>query len=266
MLQKTYSIYSDDLSSQQLFIEVGNNHLACWCKKAEENKFAAFEFFQCEDYDASTFEKLINEAKLYSKLLVLDVVNKTIIWLTDKKLILPASLNVNENFIKDNFMLVYGNGNNSKFILRNYEDYLIVSSIENYLFNAARNVFPKADFQPASQITNNEEDGITLFFYPNYFSVIAYKESMLQFFQTRFYNAPEDVLYVLSNIIHQYGFEKNIKIVTGGFINERSRLFEVLYQYFEGLELGTVNEILFVSPEFKEYPSHYFLPYVNYLL
>lgn len=265
MLQKTYSIYSDDLSSQQLFIEIGNNHLACWCKKPGEKKFTAFEFFQCEDYDASTFEHLISQVKLYSKLLMLDVADKTIVWLTDKKLVFPASLNVDENFIKDNFMLVYGNGSNSKFITRNYEDYLEVTSVENYLFNAVRNVFPKADFQPAYQIGKSREDVIRLFLYPNYFSAIVFKDEKLQFFQTKFYTNPEDILYVLSNVIHQYQIDKTIKIETGGFIDEHSKLFDLLYQYFEGLQLGTVNESLFVSSEFKDYPQHYFLPYVNYL-
>ena len=163
-------------------------------------------------------------------------------------------------------MLVYGNESNSKFVSRNFEDYLVVTSIENYLFNAVRNVFPKADFQPAYQIGKNEIDIIHLYFYPKYFSVIVYKEDKLQFFQTKFYNTPEDILYVLLNIIYQYEIEKNIKISAGGFIDEQSKLFDLLYQYLEGLELGTVDESLFVSTEFKDYPPHYFLPYINYLV
>ena len=71
---------------------------------------------------------------------------------------------------------------------------------------------------------------------------------------------------MLSNIIYQYQIEKNIKIAAGGFIDAQSKLFDLLYQYFEGLELGTVDETLFVSTEFKDYPQHYFLPYVNYLV
>jgi len=265
MLQKTYSIYSEDLNSQQLFIEIGNNHLACWCKKAGEKKFTAFEFFQCEDYDASTFEHLISQAKLYSKLLTLDVEVKTIVWLTDKKLVLPALVNISEEFIKDNFMLVYGNGSNSKFITRNFEDYVVVTSIENYMFNAVRNVFPKADFQPAYQITKSREDVIRLFLYPNYFSVIVYKDEKLHFFQTKYYSNPEEVLYSVLNIIEQYQIDKNIKIAAGGFIDAHSKLYDLLHQYLEGLELGSVDERLFVPAEFKDYPQHYFLPYVNYL-
>lgn len=266
MLQKTYSIYSDDLTNQQLFIEVGKNHLACWCRKPEEKKIAAFEFFQCEDYDASGFENLINQVKLYSKLLMLDTSSTTIIWTSDKKLIIPAALNADENFIKDNFILIYGSDDTVKFLTRNYEDYLVVTNIEKYLYLAASRIFPKAEFQPACQIIETDEDSIQLFFYPNYFSVIVCKNASLQFFQTKFYGIPEDVLYTVLNILEQYQIDKNIKIIAGGFIDARSNLYDLLYQYLEGLELGSVDETLFTSPEFQDYPAHYFLPYVNYLL
>ncbi len=266
MLQKTYSVYSDDLNNQQLFIEIGKNHLACWVKKPEEKSFTAFEFFQCEDYNASDFENIINQVKLYSKLLALDVSATTLIWISDKKLIIPAAFNADENFIKDNFVLIYGSGDGDKFLTRNYENYLIITNIEKYLYNAAKNVFPKAEFQPACQIIKITENSIQLFFYPNYFSVIVYKKSVLQFFQTKYYNNSEDILYTVLNIIQQYELEKNIEIIIGGFINEDSKLFELLYQYFEGLKLGSVDEGFFISPEFKDYPAHYFLPYVNYLL
>ena len=266
MLQKIYSIYSDDLTSQQLYIEVGRNHLACWCKKAEENKFSAFEFFQCEDYDASTFESLINQVKLHSKLLTLDVSDITLLWVTDKKMVIPAELNADENFIKNNFALIYGVNNDEKFLTGNYDDYLVVTSIEKYLYNAARNIFPKANFQSAYQIVKIHDDIVQLFFYPNYFSIIVYKESKLQFLQTKHYSNQEDVLYTVLNIFQQYKIEKNKKIITGGFFDVHSKLYELLYQYFEGLTLGTVDETLFISPEFKDYPAHYFLPYANYLL
>lgn len=266
MLQKTYSIYSDDLNNQQLYIEVGKNHLACWCRKAAEKKFTAFEFFQCEDYDASTFENLINQSKLYSKLLTLDVTDTTLLWVSDKKLVIPAEFNTDENFIKDYFALIYGINGDEKFVTGGYEDYLIVTSIEKYLYNAAHNIFPKASIQPSCQIVKTQDNIAQLFFYPGYFSITVYKEGKLQFFQTKHYSNPEDVLYTVVNIFHQYNIEKNIEIITGGFINKDSKLYEVLHQYLEGLMLGTVDETLFVSPEFKDYPAHYFLPYTNYLL
>lgn len=266
MLQKTYSIYSDDINGQQLFIEIGKNHLACWCMKPDEKKISALEFFQCDDYDASVFENLIDQAKLYSKLLTLDVSATTLTWISDRKLIIPAAINADENFIKDNFNLMYGSNDGEKFLTKNYDDYLIAISIEKYLYNAAHSVFPKADFQPATQVIKFNETGMQVLFYPNYFSVIAGKENKLQFFQTRFYSNAPDVLYTVLNIINQYQFDKNIKIIAGGFIDAHSNLYELLHQYLEGFELGNADEALFTSPEFKDYPAHYFLPYVNYLL
>lgn len=267
MLQKTYSIYSDDLINQHLYIEVGKNHLACWMQKAAEKKFAAFEFFQCADYDGSTFENLINEARLYSKLLTLDVSDITLKWHSEKNLIIPAAINGDDKFIKDNFSLLYGVDESDKILARNYTDYFIVTSVDKYLYNAAHNVFPKANFQPAYPVKNKLPAGSAeLFFYPYVFSFVMYADNGLQFFQTKSYRYPEDVLYFILNVFHQYNIAKNTTVLTGGFVDKHSALFETLYQYLEGLELGSIDEALFASPEYKEYPPHYFLPYINYLL
>ena len=126
--------------------------------------------------------------------------------------------------------------------------------------------FQKANMLSSCQIVRIQDNIVQLFFYPNYFSIVVYKEGKLQFFQTKYYNNPEDVLYAVLNIFQQYEIEKNTEIITGGFIDEHSKLYELLYQYLEGLVLGAVDETLFISPEFKDYPAHYFLPYTNYLL
>lgn len=266
MLQKTYSIYSDDLVNNQLFIEIGNNHLACWCKKDEENKFTAFEFFQCDDYDASAFENVINEAKLFSKLLTLDVSDTTVFWFNSTNLIFPLAINADKKFIKENFYLVFGSDDSGKLISRNYEDCLIVTYVEKYLYAVAENIFSKATFKQALYFNKADENIIKLFFYPCHFSITIYKEGKLQFFQVKNYTKPEDVLYAVLNIFQQYKIEKNIKIISGGFIVQNSKLFEILYQYLEGFEIEVIDETLFISSEFKEYPAHYFLPYANYLL
>lgn len=265
MIQKNYSIYSNDLANQQLFVEVGKNHLACWCSKQGENRFTAFEFFQCDNYDASTFEGLINQAKLFSKLLTIDVEKLVILWITDANLAVPSEFASNEEFIKDNFCLLYGNSADAKLISRDCGDFLLVTSVEKYLYNAAHSIFFKAGFEPASCVNRKAEGDLAeLFFYPNYFSLTVYKNGAMHFLQTKYYSQPEDVLYFILDVLHQYNIEKNIEIIAGGFIAVQSTLYELLYQYLEGLKLGSVNEEWFASTDFSEYPSHYFLPYINY--
>lgn len=266
MLQKTYSAYSDDVTNQHLFIEMGYNHLACWCKKEGENKFAAFEFFQCGDYDASIIDSLINEAKLHSKLLTLDVIDTAIIWSTVKNLAIPAQF-ANENFLQDNFNLIRGAYNKGKLYQTQFEDVSIVTSIDVYLQNATQHIFPHAVFYGGFKLSKPVyATAVNLFFYPHCFFCFVYKDSKLLFAQSKLYNEAADVLYFVLNLLHQYKLEKNINVLAGGFINQQSKLYETLYQYLEGFTLGEVDNAVFASDEFKEHPSHYFLPYVNYLV
>lgn len=267
MIQKNYSIYSGDLLNQQLFIEVGKNHLACWSCKEGEKKFTAFEFFQCDDYDASSFEELINQIKLFSKLLTTDVEKTIILWITDTNIAIPSEFAADENFIKDNFSLLYGLTDDAKLISRDCDNYLLVTSVEKYLYNAAHSIFSKAGFEPASCVSKKVEGNLVeLFFYPNYFSITAYRNGAVQFLQTKHYYQPEDVLYFILDVFHQYNIDKNVEIIAGGFIDAQSSLFNLLYQYLEGLKLEPVSAEWFASTDFNEYPSHYFLPYINYFV
>ncbi len=265
MLQKTFSAYSDDLTNQHLFIEAGYHHLACWCKKDNENKFSAFEFFQCDDYDASVFDSVINEAKLHSRLLMLDVLDTKFIWNTIEDLSVPAAF-VSDDFLQNNFYLTNGSFNSGKFYYSQIDDVSVITKVDTYLNNAAQRIFPSASFNSSIKVKKPlEQTAAYLHFYPNCFFVAVYKDAKLLFAKSNLYVAPADVLYFVLNLIHQYNIEKNIAIIAGGLIDAGSKLFEMLYQYLEGFVLGSVPETMFASGEFKEYPSHYFLPYINYL-
>ncbi len=265
MLQKTFSVYCNDFANQHLFIELGYHHLACWSKKSDENKFSAFEFFQCDNYDASTFDRLINEAKLYSKLLTLDVLDTSFIWNTIENLSIPTVF-AGDNFFQDNFYLITGSPDNSKLYQSQFDDVSVITKVDLYLNNAAQKIFPSASFYSGFKLNKpTEQTSANLFFYPNCFFIALYKNEKLLFAKSKLYTDPTDVLYFILNIIHQYNLEKNIPVIAGGLIDTHSKLFEMLYQYLEGFNVKSVNESMFASDEFKEYPSHYFLPYINYL-
>lgn len=266
MLQKTYSAYSNDLSNQHLFIELGYNHLACWCKKDGEKKFSAFEFFQCDAYDASVFDSFINQAKLYSKLLLLDVIDTTVLWSTIENLCIPAAFS-DDDFLQNNFCLINGSFNKGKLYSVKYEDVLLVTRVDMYLNNEAQKVFPNAAFSSGFTLNKPADaNSLMLYFYPHCFFCSIYKDEKLLFAKSKLYTDAADVLYFILDMLHQYKLENNIEIIAGGFIDERSKLFETLYQYLEGFKLGSADEALFTSSEFQDLPAHYFLPYINYLL
>ena len=273
MLQKTYSIYSENCENGRLFIEAGKTHFACWCKDHDEKKLTAFEFFQCDSYTAASFDDMINAAKLHSKLLTTSFKTPNFILNTDEAICMPGNRGyADENFIKQNFDLLFGPCTNSNIFSEEYGEYLFASRRNNELQSSVQSSFPDVQFHSQyacllpSLIENGNADIVYLFFYPYYFSLIAFKQGRLQLLQTKAYNAAEDVLYFVLNVFKQYNISRETEIFTGGFIDEQSKLYQTLYQYLEGLRPAQVDETLFASDEFKDYSSHYFLPYANYVL
>ncbi|MEP6467415.1 MAG: DUF3822 family protein [Parafilimonas sp.] len=270
MLQKTYSIYSDDLNDVQLFIEAGKNHIACWCKKSGEAVLRAFEFFQCDDYTAENFETLIDNTRLYSRLLTMPVENTHFFWNTTDVVCVPNEKD-DAAFLKANFDLMFGNADNAKIFSTPANDCLIAWRIDDKQQNIAQQSFRGASFSNhyvplLSSLTSENSNAVYLFFYPHYFTIVVFKQSKLQFIQTVKYVSTDDVLYVVLNVYKQYAIEKNIPVFYGGFVAEKSKLYDTLYQYLEAFQALKVDENLFASEGFNAYPSYYFLPYINYVV
>jgi hypothetical protein len=270
MLQKTYSIYSDDLNDVQLFIEAGKNHIACWCKKTGEKSLRAFEFFQCDDYSAEKFESLIDSTRLYSRLLTMPVESTNFFWNTTDVLCLPKEKNA-ADFIKSNFDLMLGDKPGNIIFSASTDDCLVAWRMDDQQQYFAQQSFRGASFNNhyvplLASLKKMNSNAVYLFFYPHYFTLIIYKENKLQFIQTINYALPEDVLYFVLNACKQYEVERNTAVFYGGLVAEKSKLYETLYQYLEQLQLMKVDESYFASEGFNAYPLHYFLPYINYVV
>jgi hypothetical protein len=267
MLQKTFSYYSDDLEDVYLFVEAGKNHIACWCKKKNDKQLKAFEFFLCDDYTETTFAALIKEVKLRSRLLSIRSNKTNFFWNTDEVLCLPPS-SQDDAIVNAHFELMFGNSNSTKIFSAAAHDCLVAWRLKHQQQLAAEELFRKAVFVhhyvPLFDHAKTDNAICYLFFYPNYFSVVAYNAGFLQLAQTRKYKTPEDVLYFVLNVFEQYAIAKDTDVMCAGFIDERSKLYDLLYQYLGNLKLMNVDEAIFNDKAFSEYAQHYFLPYINY--
>lgn len=270
MLQKTFSIYSEDLNDVQLFIETGKNHIACWCKKAGDDQLRAFEFFQCDAYTAESFEVLIENTKLYSRLLTMPAANTFFIWNTNDVLCLPKE-RTEHAFLKQNFNLLTGFSDDATIYSKPSGYCLVAWQVKDLQQEIAAKCFPNAVFIhqynalfPSLQVA--EASIVYLFLYPQYFTLAAFKQNKLQLAQTKKYHKPEDVLYFILNVCKQYEIEKNTAVCCGGFIDEKSNLYDVLFQYLEEFQLMKTEETRFATGEFSQYAKHYFMPYINYVV
>jgi hypothetical protein len=270
MLQKTYSIYSDDLNDVQLFVEIGKNHIACWCKKKGDNKLQAFEFFQCDDSTAEDFEELIDNAKLYSRLLTMPAAGVNFFWNTNEVLCVPKEKD-NTAFLQQNFELLSGSLPGSTIASKPTEHCLVAWRIENKKQKTVTQCFPGAAFMHQyiallPSLQQAHESAVYLFFYPRYFTLCAFKSNKLNYINTIKYTTTEDVLYFVLNVCKQYEIENNVAVYCGGFIDEKSKLYDMLYQYLAGFQLLKADETQLTTDEFKEYSLHYFTPYINYVV
>jgi len=268
MLHKTFSIYSDDLEDVLLFIEAGKNHIACWCKKPGDDRLRAFEFFRCNDCSSENLEEIVDNARLYSKLLTMPVNATNFFWNTNEVLCLPPGNN-DPDFLKANFELLFGNTPNTKIFSASTELCTVAWRIEDEQQHIAQDCFRGALFTHQytsllKSLHSIRANNFYLIFYPNYFTLVVFKDEQLQFAQTRKYNTPEDVLYFVLNVCTQYNIEKSVNILSGGFIDEKSSLYEILYQYLEGFQLMRVDENAFATEAFKDFLSHHYIPYINY--
>jgi len=91
------------------------------------------------------------------------------------------------------------------------------------------------------------------------FSVIVFKDNLLQLAQTFVYTSPEDVLYYLLKICQQLDLtQQSIKISLSGLIEKDSAIYRELYKYFIQLEFETLPDEIRIAEALHEYPDHYF--------
>src|SRR5512135_509675 len=96
MVQKTFGIYSEELSGCNLFIETGNDYIACCCKEKSSGNIKAFELFNFRAESAKDFTTLFKTVQLLSRLLVTHFDNVYAVWGHDCNACIPNELYTRE--------------------------------------------------------------------------------------------------------------------------------------------------------------------------
>lgn len=123
--------------------------------------------------------------------------------------------------------------------------------------------FPKAAIFHSTSLQleqlNQEKNLLYCIIYLNTIKAILYKEEKLQIVQQFKYNSPEDVAYHLLNICEQFGAKpSDIELRLSGMVDEQSKLYIELYNYFLNVKFENVAEGIYTADELKELPAHFF--------
>lgn len=269
MLRKTFGIYCEDLSDSELFIETGDEYIACWCRYNQSKTVSAFELFTFKETDRSDFESLLKEIQLHSRLLTTTFTKTSCIWTDEKCLCIPEQY-FDESSAGTYLQFMFGQNTDTPSYNGRLNGYHLLAVLPNNELSAFRQLLPVETnmhkyYQLLKGQQNREEDRIHVVFYYSWFILSVFKEGKLQLIQKYAYKVAEDALYYLLEICKMFELPlPDITVYVSGMIDTASPLFETLRGYIHQLLIEPVDTSLFAAQGFQEYPLHYFASFCQY--
>ncbi len=262
MVQKSFSIYNSELTDCSLFIETGNEYIACWCNNAA-GSMEAFELFDFDAVTAATdFNELYKNVKLYSRLLTSGFSKVHCIWGHAQCTFIPETVYTRSSLAEYGYLL-FGVQQPHTLLVEKIKDMVVLSTIPQIArmeydehFEVDSHSHAYMGILTRLGITGT---GIQVFFYKSNVLVLAVKNSQLLLMQQFAYQTPDDVLYNILNVCATQNLPlETTQITAAGFITTDSSMYEKLYAYLPKLSIAVVPENRFSSAEFLAYPLHYF--------
>lgn len=256
---------------KKLIVEISHQHIAILLKN--ELELCAFELYEI-DIIKTSWQNIFVAIKNYSKILTQNFLQTQIVINNNECLIIP-----NDFFSKDSvepyLASVFGNNLSVKYNAEylNFKNKPIAAyRIQNVLDEQIKNNFLKINYTHSySKILDNLLAKETLVleivkvqFYGSFMIVVVVANSTLQLIQTYNYNSAEDVVYYLLNIVQEFGLQvKNTPVEVSGFIDLKSKHYELLANLFDRLTFETLPNKGIFSDVLNVSNAHYYTPFFN---
>ena len=109
------------------------------------------------------------------------------------------------------------------------------------------------------KFSGEKEEAMLLDLRRDEYSVIVFKNNLLQLVQVFTYASPEDVLYSLLKICRQLNLsQQEVKITIAGLIEKDSAIYREMNKYFIHLGFEGLTASVKIADELKDYPQHYY--------
>ncbi len=243
-----------------LLIEVGDYGISfIWFTKNPLSvKGIAIYNFTSADHTADIKNVLSMQEQFLSRL-----ASVTICYDFKESLLIPGKYN-HTSVTQEALSLVYGNdktasmNNDLVTSVHIYNHYRIPKEVE-MLFSKQ---FLKADIFHSTSLQmeqlNHSRDLLYCIIFHNSVKTFLYKGGTLQIVQQFNYTSPGDVAYFLLNICEQHSIKPaDFQLRLSGMIDEQSKLYMELYQYFSRIDFDKAAPDIFVPDEIKNLPAHF---------
>lgn len=262
MVQKTFSLYSENAPFSSLFVEVGKGQLTFWVKGVESSKVHALELFEFEYFDVNDFADIFREIKLLSKLAVDSYKEVKVIWENEECLLVPAAYATASS--GDAYLeAIYGVAVNDVLVENKREEVATIFRVNKESKEVVSRQYPFATHIHKYEMARNlVKDGSALIFYRDHFLMAISKDGNLLLLRNFDYETPEDVVYHFIHACTQYDIPIDEMVVTiSGLVDTNSALYSELYKYVKELKVDSYDEAEVEADTFKDYPAHYFSPF-----
>lgn len=267
MVQKIFGIYNNTDTVCQFYIEVGEDHIACWCVDGN-NVLRTFEFFTFPS-DEDDFAETFRQVKLNSAIISGEYERSYVIWENENCICIPnnffSPLSVSQ-------YLTNALGNTIHSIPMHYEidGTVLAYKVQNDHFRVMNENLPHAKqlhkyCALVSSVKNTSETSnnfIKTIFYQNHFVLMAVENGQLKLIRRFNYKTSEDVVYHVLNSAAQLNMNvEETEVIVSGLIDLQSVLYRELYKYIHHLKVDSIAD---ASLDAAEYPAHYLIPFYKY--
>lgn len=244
-----------------LFIDVGERHFCLAVMIFETKEFVALEHYNLKSLSISGLKEMF-QSNIYLKQAYANV----FVFYN-----FPGANLIPERFYDEansGVLLELMNGDLSENItLKDKVESMsidIVYDVNLELHHELVKLFPNAKFSHFISLFISRQvylpgAYIDIAIYPDSFIVGFWKLGKLQLAQYYSFEYPEDIIYQVLNILHQWQCDtQDVQISLGGIIETQSPVYNELLRYFNKVNLHQRPIHFRYDFEFDRYPQHYF--------
>ncbi len=244
-----------------LLVETGVYGISftCFAKAPVAIKGISVYNFSGDNFEADIVASLKEQGSLFK-----GIASVTVCYDFKESVLIPDKFN-NNNIADFSLSLLYGEDLHTVKLNDHITTAGIINEyrIEKNFKKIIDEYFPSATIFHSTSLQveqmSNAENLLRCIFFHNSIKVILFSEGKLMLVQQYFYSNPEDVAYHLLNACEQNSVSPStIPLVLSGMIDEQSKLFTGIYNYFLHISFDSPGENNFVAEGVKDLPAHYF--------
>jgi hypothetical protein len=268
------SFKSDNLSENQLYIQLSNKSLTYCIFDQATNRFIGLKHIQIQDESEKTITQLVNEFLNNDALLKQNFAKVCVQYQSFRSMLVPSTLFDSKNlksFLK--FHHDVGDKDDVQYSELKLADAFVVFSQPSFMYNVFTNHFKSVQFTHHTvpfinnAILNDTIESLPIIYIHfsfDFFDVLIVRNSKIQLCNTFFYKKYSDVIYFVSNILNLFSLTPElIKVILSGEIEQTSEIVAEMHKIFKNIQFETYSSDSIYCQEILDLPQHRFAHLLN---